>query len=61
MTDRHYALFANNQHPIQLEAYETYNNFLRTLHNKEDAAAAEEDGERILEIAADRESSLNKN
>ena len=33
LTDRHYALFANNQHPIQLAAYEEYNKFLRDLHD----------------------------
>ena len=37
MTDRHYALFANNQHPIQLHAYEEYNQFLQQLHNSERA------------------------
>ena len=34
MTDRHYALFAANQHPIQLEAYDEYNDFLRDLHTQ---------------------------
>ena len=46
MTDRHYALFANNQHPIQLHCYEEYNQFLQAMHNAEgaqrDAQAAEQ-------------------
>ena len=29
LTDRHYALFANNQHPMQLDIYESYNKMLR--------------------------------
>eukprot|EP00356_Strombidium_inclinatum_P016431 CAMPEP_0170491104 /NCGR_PEP_ID=MMETSP0208-20121228/10397_1 /TAXON_ID=197538 /ORGANISM="Strombidium inclinatum, Strain S3" /LENGTH=135 /DNA_ID=CAMNT_0010766621 /DNA_START=17 /DNA_END=424 /DNA_ORIENTATION=+ len=29
LTDRHYALFANNQHPLQLDLYDQYNKFLR--------------------------------
>ena len=37
LTDRHYALFANNQHPLQLAAYEEYNRFLRDLHDKTEA------------------------
>jgi hypothetical protein len=29
MLDRHYALVAHNQHPLQLFIYKTYNQFLR--------------------------------
>ena len=34
LTDRHYALFANNQHPMQLDIYETYNKTLRVMHSE---------------------------
>jgi hypothetical protein len=34
LTDKHYALFANNQHPLQLSLYEEYNRFLRMMHDK---------------------------
>ena len=37
LTDRHYGLFANNQHPIQLMAYQHYNQFLQQLHSVEEA------------------------
>ena len=53
MTDRHYSLFANNQHPIQLAAYEEYNNFLARMH---DAAEAQNDAV----IAAEFEDAANK-
>ena len=36
--DKHYALFAQNQHPLQLYIYEEYNKFLRQAHS-EDARA----------------------
>lgn len=35
LTDRHYALFANNHHPLQLNTYEQYNKFLRRAHDKQ--------------------------
>jgi hypothetical protein len=34
LMDRHYALFANNQHPLQLNAYEAYNKYLRDVHDQ---------------------------
>ena len=34
LNDRHYALFANNHHPMQLDIYENYNRMLRILHDK---------------------------
>ena len=33
LADRHYGLFANNQHPIQLDTYEQYNEFLQSMHD----------------------------
>ena len=59
MTDRHYALFALNQHPMQLQIYEEYNHFLQNLHDKNAAEAREEDAARMKDIATERESALN--
>ena len=59
MSDRHYALFALNQHPMQLQVYDEYNHFLQNLHDKNAAQAAEEDVARMEEVSAERESSLN--
>ena len=59
MTDRHYSLFANNQHPIQLAAYEEYNKFLASIHNvneaQNDAALAAE----FSDVATKRLAKLN--
>mmetsp|Transcript_149 Transcript_149/g.271 ORF Transcript_149/g.271 Transcript_149/m.271 type:complete len:162 (+) Transcript_149:23-508(+) len=49
LTDRHYALFANNQHPLQLAAYNEYNTFLQDLHDQASAARDEEDGQRFTQ------------
>ena len=59
MTDRHYALFAANQHPIQLEAYDDYNAFLRDLHCQSQAADDVTDNARFDQVAAEREATLN--
>jgi hypothetical protein len=59
MTDRHYALFAANQHPIQLEAYDEYNDFLRDLHSQYAASDDREDNARFDQVAAEREATLN--
>lgn len=60
LSDRHYALFANNQHPLQLNAYQQYNRFLRTLHDKGEAERDDRLYERMSEVVADRESHLKK-
>jgi hypothetical protein len=59
LTDRHYALFANNQHPLQLYAYEEYNKFLRSAHNKEEMGQLKEVGERMGEVMDSRSELLN--
>ena len=59
MTDRHYALFANNQHPIQLEAYENYNRFLRQLHDAEGTKQAEATFSRGRELIEAKEAQMN--
>lgn len=59
LTDRHYALFANNQHPLQLAAYQEYNKFLADLHDEATAQRDEEDGQRFLEACNEAESAIN--
>ena len=59
LTDRHYALFANNQHPMQLDIYEEYNKMLRVLHSEAHAARKTELDERLAEVSAERTKYLN--
>ena len=59
MTDRHYALFANNQHPLQLAAYREYNRFLQDLHDVPTAQRDEEDGQRFDLAIEEAKSQLN--
>ena len=60
LTDRHYALFANNQHPLQLQAYESYNSFLRDLNDKGTAERSEALGDRFEEVANSRLDALDR-
>lgn len=60
LTDRHYALFANNQHPLQLSVYEEYNKFLRSVHNKQERESSEYLNERLAAISEDRSKLLNQ-
>jgi len=60
LTDRHYAMFANNQHPIQLHTYEEYNRFLRNVHSQEHNSGLDSLGQRFDEIAAHKASLLNQ-
>lgn len=59
LTDRHYALFANNQHPMQLDIYENYNKMLRVLHSEAANARKTELNERLQEVAAEKTKYLN--
>lgn len=59
LTDRHYALFANNQHPLQLAAYNEYNRFLQDLHDQASAGRDEEEGQRFTEAITEAEGQLN--
>jgi hypothetical protein len=54
LTDRHYALFANNQHPLQLHAYEEYNKFLRRAHSKDEQAEAKALSGRMQAVMDDK-------
>ena len=59
LTDRHYALFANNQHPLQLYVYEEYNKFLRTVHNKDEQENLKYINDRMGQVMDDRTRLLN--
>lgn len=59
LTDRHYALFANNQHPLQLAAYQEYNRFLQGLHDIPSAERAEADAEQFGLAAEEAQAQLN--
>ena len=58
--DRHYSLFAANQHPLQLSNYDKYNEFLRMLNSKEFAEHTSELVERLKEVKKHREQSIDK-
>ena len=60
LTDRHYALFANNQHPLQILAYNEYNKFLQTMNDKERAERDETEYAAYEEATQAREATLNK-
>jgi hypothetical protein len=60
LTDRHYSLFANNQHPLQLSVYEEYNRFLRDAHNKDEQASLKAFSERMEQVMDDRSKLLNE-
>lgn len=59
LTDRHYALFANNQHPLQLSVYEEYNRFLRAAHDKGNHEYLKNIEQRMNEIIDDKEKLIN--
>ena len=59
LTDRHQALFANNQHPLQLDVYSEYNKFLRVIHSEGHNARSNELSERFEEVAGHRTQHLN--
>jgi hypothetical protein len=53
-------LFANNQHPLQLSAYQEYNRFLADLHNKQESEMAEDLNDRFTQVVEERSTLLNK-
>merc|ERR550539_411266 len=59
LTDRHYALFANNQHPLQLAAYQEYNRFLQGLHDPAESERQDAEGEHFEATLAEASSQLN--
>ena len=59
LSDRHYSLFANNQHPIQLTTYNQYNAFLQRMHDKKEAQNDEALAARFEEVAHERQAALN--
>ena len=60
LTDRHYSLFANNQHPLQLSVYEEYNRFLRDAHDKQNQASYKAFNERMETVMEERSKLLNE-
>jgi len=59
LTDRHYSLFANNQHPMQLDIYENYNKMLRIVHSEEHKARILATHDRFNELVDEKNSTLN--
>ena len=59
LTDRHYALFANNQHPMQLDIYDTYNKLLRISNSDAHQQRFAETEARFDEVRAERNQYLN--
>ena len=57
--DRHYALFANNQHPMQLDVYDSYNQFLRRAHSEGHQQREADFEARMEEVKAERTKYLN--
>ena len=60
LTDRHYALFANNQHPLQIAAYGEYNKFMQDLHDKATAERDEAEAEEFQRAVDARKATLNE-
>ena len=58
LLDRHYALFAQNQHPLQLHFYEQHNQFLREVHDETKMNNTRMIGERIVEISDEKSKNL---
>ena len=59
LTDRHYALFANNQHSLQMLCYNEYNKFLQDMNDKATAERAEAEFEAFEEAVGARSATLN--
>ena len=56
--DKHYSLFAANQHPLQLASYEDYNQFIQKLNCEEYANSTTEIINRVEEIKNKRSKAL---
>ena len=59
LLDRHYSLFAQNQHPLQLAIYEEHNKFLRSVHDPAELKKLQSTGDRIEEITKSRNSTIS--
>ena len=57
--DKHYALFSTNQHPLQLQSYQEYNEFIQSLNCKEEAEKISTLLERVNAVKQRREAHLN--
>ena len=58
LLDKHYALFAQNQHPLQLVMYEEHNKFLRMMNDEEEIDRKIALADRMREVQKERESAL---
>merc|ERR1712147_456063 len=60
LSDRHYALFANNQHPIQIATYQSYNQWLASLHDQKEVELTEAMADRLQEVYDARVATLDQ-
>ena len=58
--DRHYSLFAQNQHPLQLESYQTYNTYIKRLNDDAYADRCVEIIDKVKAIKRQREQALDQ-
>ncbi len=56
--DKHYTLFAQNQHPLQLAIYEEHNQFLRQIHDEKEGETMAAINDRLQEVQQQREAAL---
>ena len=59
LTDRHYSLFANNQHPIQINFYAQWNQMLANFNNPLKAQQTLVEGEDFARACEARTKKLN--
>ena len=59
--DRHYSLFAQNQHPLQLDGYQQYNDFLKKLNDENFAERTMQIIDRVKAIKHQKEQALDTN
>ena len=48
--DKHYSLFSTNQHPLQLESYQQYNDYTKGLHDKAHMGQISSIADRVKEV-----------
>ena len=58
--DRHYSLFASNQHPLQLDSYQKYNEFVQKLNCTDFADKTTEIISKVEEIKEKRSKALER-
>ena len=58
--DKHYSLFSTNQHPLQLESYQQYNDYTKGLHDKAHMGQISSIADRVKEVWDKRSAALDK-